>query len=41
MPDTDTRTSLGNIVVIDDEESICLGCKLSLTDLGHIVPGAQ
>ncbi len=37
MPDTKTRTSLGNIVVIDDEESICLGCKLPLTDLGHTV----
>jgi len=37
MPDTDTCTLPGNIVVIDDEESICLGCKLPLTDLGHSV----
>jgi len=37
MPDTNTNTSLENIVVIDDEESICDGCRLSLTDLGFAV----
>lgn len=37
MPDTDTTTTRGNIMVIDDEESICSGCSLSLTDLGYAV----
>jgi len=37
MPDTETSASPGSIVVIDDEESICSGCRLSLSDLGHAV----
>jgi DNA-binding NtrC family response regulator len=37
MSDTDTNTSLGTIMVVDDEESICMGCSISLRDMGYTV----
>ena len=37
LTDNDTRTRQGTIMVIDDEDTICNGCSLSLTDLGYTV----
>jgi DNA-binding NtrC family response regulator len=37
MSGPDAKASLGTIVVVDDENSICHGCRLPLTDLGYTV----
>jgi two-component system, NtrC family, response regulator len=37
MSDIESAPSLGTVIVIDDEETICSGCKLVLTDHGYTV----